>query len=277
MIGKLPDTLADRSINVPLRRRAPGELVERLRQDRLHGALDTLRRQAARWAADHLDHLKGADPRVPPELHDRAADNWRTLFAIADQCGGTWSERARRAALDLQGGATTDDSTIGELLLADLRDLFAARGADRLPTETILEALRELGERPWGERRHGPPFSQRDLARHLRPFGVHPKQLRIGAQKQRGYDLEDLADTFSRYLPPLSGTAGTTLSGNDLEPEAIRYKGEVVPDEIGDLSACEIRHVPDVPDTDPPTDEEPPMFSPALGTHGPQSGEGGAA
>ena len=39
------------------------------------------------------------DPLVPSELHDRAADNWRQLLAIADAAGGDWTRRAREAAL----------------------------------------------------------------------------------------------------------------------------------------------------------------------------------
>ena len=35
LIGRLPDTLEDRSIVIPMRRRAAGETVERLRLDRL--------------------------------------------------------------------------------------------------------------------------------------------------------------------------------------------------------------------------------------------------
>ncbi len=35
MIGRLPDTLEDRSIVVPLRRKRDGEAVERFRVDRL--------------------------------------------------------------------------------------------------------------------------------------------------------------------------------------------------------------------------------------------------
>ncbi|HEV3455933.1 MAG TPA: DUF3631 domain-containing protein [Thermoanaerobaculia bacterium] len=81
-----------------MRRRAPGEHIERLRFDR-PGGFEELRRRAARWAADHLAALRGADPEMPGELDDRAADNWRPLLAIADLVGREWPEK--RAA----GGA----------------------------------------------------------------------------------------------------------------------------------------------------------------------------
>jgi putative DNA primase/helicase len=93
-IGKLPATIEDGSIKAGLYRRRRDEEVERLRLDRLDEFVPIARR-CARWAADHLAQLDRADPLVPGELHDRAADNWRPLLAIADLSGGDWPERAR--------------------------------------------------------------------------------------------------------------------------------------------------------------------------------------
>ena len=87
LIGHLPTTLEDRAIVLPMRRRALGEMVERIRRDTLLRRLDLLRRRAARWVADHLAALQAADPAVPDALHDRQADNWRPLLAIADAAG----------------------------------------------------------------------------------------------------------------------------------------------------------------------------------------------
>src|SRR5262249_58603935 len=88
LIGRLPATLEDRAIVVPMRRRAPGETVERIRRDTLLRRVDPLRRRATRWVADHLPSLRAANPAIPAELHDRQADNWWPLLAIADEAGG---------------------------------------------------------------------------------------------------------------------------------------------------------------------------------------------
>ena len=89
MIGHLPDTLEDRSLVVPLRRKRASEPVERFRADRL-AAFEPLRRRARRWAADNVMRLRAADPDVPAALHDRAQDNapprsapWPTLLEAA--------------------------------------------------------------------------------------------------------------------------------------------------------------------------------------------------
>jgi hypothetical protein len=52
MIGRLPDTLNDRSVVINLRRRKPTEKVKSFRRDRA-GDLDVLARKMARWAHDH--------------------------------------------------------------------------------------------------------------------------------------------------------------------------------------------------------------------------------
>jgi putative DNA primase/helicase len=198
LIGKLPGTLEDRAVNVRLRRKAKGEKVDRLRLDRLEPETEPLRRQAARWVADHIDELKAADPSVPEILHDRAADNWRPLLAIADVAGGTWPERARAAALALNGAG--QEASLGEQLLADLRAIFDDRAAEELSSETLLGALTSMDDRPWRELRHGKPINARGLARMLEPFGVRPKTIRMGERTPKGYVRTELTDAFTRYL-----------------------------------------------------------------------------
>jgi len=129
LIGRLPATLEDRVIVLPMRRRAPGESVDRLRCDGLLRQLDPLRRRAVRWVADHRPTLRAADPAVPEDLDDRQADNWRPLLAIADAAGGTWPALARTASRTLSGVVVEADTSAPVRLLADLRDLFATTRA----------------------------------------------------------------------------------------------------------------------------------------------------
>jgi len=206
LIGDLPDTLADRSVIVPMRRRHPDEEVERLRLDRL-GELDPLRRMGWRWAQDHAEALRSADPEVPGDLHDRAADNWRPLLAVADLAGGEWPERARKAARALSGLDDGDDGSIRTLLLRDLRSLFEDRGVDRLPSQEIADHLETMEERPWGEwGRTRKPITPHGLARLLNPFGVRPKVVKMpDGSTPRGYLREELVEPWRRYLPPEGG------------------------------------------------------------------------
>ncbi|MCP4006084.1 MAG: DUF3631 domain-containing protein, partial [bacterium] len=175
LIGKLPSTLEDRSVVIPMRRQAPGEKAERVRQEHLGTELGELRAQIARWVADHEDDLEGIDPDVPHELHDRAQDNWRPLLGIADAAGGDWPERARRAALDLNRSDREGDSTPGVQLLSDLRDLFEGRGVDRMSSEQIVAVLTKMEDRPWPEWRRGQPLTQSGLARLLKRYDIRPR------------------------------------------------------------------------------------------------------
>lgn len=225
LIGKLPGTVEDRAILIRMRRKRPDETVKRLRRSTLVTELESLRRRSARWAADSIANLRTADPIVPNQLHDRAADNWRPLLAMADLIGGTWPERARKAALTLQGDAEDDDSA-GVKLLADIRKIFTEKTTERIPSRDLADALAELEDRPWPEWRRGSPLTPTSMARLLKPFGISPKQLRIDGDKARGYELADFEDVFARYLPvetvhPVqsSDDAGNGASAN-------RYTGD---------------------------------------------------
>jgi hypothetical protein len=202
LVGRLRGALGDRAIEIRMRRRRRDEPIARLRASRIAKELEPLRRRCARWARDHADALRAADVAIPPELDDRAAELWGPLLAIADQAGGTWPQRARRAALALSAGMVrTDDDDAGTLLLADLRDLYTDRGgAEELTTAEILEYLHTAPERPWAAWHHGRPLSDQGLARLLRPYGVHSRNLRTGALVRKGYRRDDLVDAWDRYL-----------------------------------------------------------------------------
>jgi uncharacterized protein DUF3631 len=202
LIGRLPATLEDRAIVLPMRRRAPGESVDRIRHDRLRHECAPLRRRIARWVADHLPALRAADPALPEDLDDRRADNWRPLLAIADEAGGAWPDLARTAARELAGAVAEADTTDPVRLLADLRELFSTTTADRLASAAIIRHLTSREERPWVDYAQGQPLTPRHLAKLLEAFRIRVKQIRQGTATRKGYMRADFSDAFSRYLPP---------------------------------------------------------------------------
>jgi putative DNA primase/helicase len=208
MIGRLPDTLEDRSIVVPLRRRRNGEAVERFRAGRL-GQFAPLLSKAARWAADNLRSIADRDPALPGGLDDRAQDNWRILVAIADQAGGHWPETARAAAVALSSEASKGDDgmSAGVLLLRDIREVMG--DMESMSSTALIEALIDMDEAPWREWRHGNPITMNSVARLLKPYKVRPYR-GVGASVYRAYDLDD---AWSRYLD----NASVEPSGNNCE------------------------------------------------------------
>jgi hypothetical protein len=202
-LGTLPGTVIDRAIVIRMRRRTKEESVERFRTDRPPPELEPLMRRATRWAADNLAELRDADPEVPDALGDRAADNWRPLFAIANLAGGEWPKRARSASLVLSGFATEDESSVNVVALSDLRALFVERAADKLSTTTILAAFHDRADRPWAEwGRQKRPISASGLAGLFKRYGIRPKNAREGSDVFKGYDRESCKDAFKRYLSP---------------------------------------------------------------------------
>ena len=206
IIGSLPETLADRSIIVDLKRRMPSEAVASFRFDRV-AHLDVLARQAARWAQDHAGTIAAADPEMPG-IHNREADNWSPLFAIADVAGGGWPERARAAAAASHVAAGDDEASRTELLLGDICDIFAKREentgepVDRIPSADLVAALVAIEGRPWAELgRSRKPLTANGLARRLKPLGIMPDTIRLDEKRTiKGYRLHPFEEAFARYL-----------------------------------------------------------------------------
>jgi Protein of unknown function (DUF3631) len=199
-IGDLPDTILDRSVVIPMKRRAPNEQIEPFRERHARPGAEQLRDWLAIWIEGNVDHLLETFPDMPAGIVDRAADVWEPLIAIADLAGGDWPARARDAAVTLNRARVERDSSLGVQLLRDCRIIFTARNVDRLTTETLLEHLKNLDESPWGDLR-GKPLDARGLARRLKKYGVHPGKHRFGEVTARGYLAEEFHDAWARYLP----------------------------------------------------------------------------
>lgn len=203
-IGRRKDTLEDRSIIIPMKRKSTSEKLEKMRIDRTDN-FKKFRRKAARWAEDYSEVLKAIDPVVPESLNDRAQDNWRTLMAIAELAGGCWPNNAKEAALIFSGDADQYDDSIPTQLIADIKAVFEAQGVERISSEDLVRELIDMEDRPWPEYRDGRQITKTGVARILKPFGVRPKTIRLNTGKLlKGYQLDWFAEIFKTYLGPTS-------------------------------------------------------------------------
>ena len=221
LIGRLPDTLEDRSIVIEMKRKSRTEIVHRLRSDRISCELDPLLRKAARWTRDHRDQLEAADPQVPEGLSDRAADNWRPLLAVAEAVGNDWPKRASEAAATLAGRTRADDGEHRVQLLADMKHVFG--DSERMCTTDILTKLIAMETRPWANFNRGSPINGNQLSRLLKDFRIESRHWR----DCRGYVREDLDDAFERYLSISVVTA--QVSPEDSELPLFDLASEVTP------------------------------------------------
>jgi hypothetical protein len=229
-IGKLADTIEDRSIPLRLRRKVPGEHAENIRRSD-PAVWHNLRSRIARWTTDNLSDIGIARPEPAPGLNDRAQDCWEPLLAIADLAAGEWPDRARSAAIALHG-VENESPSIGVELLADIKGVFENKRATRLASRDLLAALVEDDESPWAAWNRGKPLSVRQLAARLKDFGVSPKTMRLrNGERLKGYLRESFTDAFSRYVSEDGSTesdAVTTTSERGSQGIAKRDASERV-------------------------------------------------
>jgi putative DNA primase/helicase len=188
---------------IPLVRAKPGEVAQRF--DTRKTARETeLKSKLNRWSIDHTEELNNSDPVMPESAHNRLADNWRPLFAIAQTVGGSWGEKVCRSFDYLNSDTQADEAQgMGTALIADIRNLFEETGYKKIFSAEIVGRLIEIEGRPWAEYgRAQKPISKNQLARLLGKFKIKSTSLRIGVETAKGYNLADFSEAFERFLPP---------------------------------------------------------------------------
>jgi hypothetical protein len=241
MIGKPIGTFDSRTIPIELRRASPekARCLTSLEDDSPEDKrLFDLGRKVARWTEDNRDRLKGARPDMG-DLVNRAAMNWRPLFVVAHCAGGTWPERARKAAVAAM--AVRADQDIKTELIIDIKTILdAAPTVHQWPSALLVEQLVGLEGRPWAEFGKPPKaITQNALARLLKPLGISPQL--VGTARKSGYLRWQFKEVFEAYAspPPVSNlstsqTAMESTHGSHFQPLS----------EIHDerLEECEKRH-----------------------------------
>ncbi len=269
-IGNLPDTIESRSIIIPMRRRAPDEEVSPFRRRKVESEAHLIRDALIAWAAVYVPRLAEAEPDMPVQLADRAADIWEPLIAIADLAGGEWPQRARDAAVEVVAGRLDQDLSVGVRLLVDIRTVVA--NLERIASADLAGKLNGLDESGWGGWHEGKGMNQRDLAGRLRAYGIDSKNLKMSdGSVLKGYDRADFDDAFARYLrDSSSATAATDRYHDSYSKRGIGSASS------GSRERRERRAGPDVPslfsqEALPPLPELKPVAEVAVSTH--QNGE----
>jgi hypothetical protein len=190
----LPDTIADRSIPIRLRRRTREAAVERFRLRDVAPEGDLLRDRLASWLEPQHDYLAESRPDLPDELDDRAQDVWEPLLAIADLVDWAGS---RSAALALSSGEERDDDSVTAQLIRDVSTVFVAHDDQPLKTSDLLDGLYRIEESPWGDW-YGKPLSAHGLSKLLRAYRIKTMPVYADGKTVRGYKVGQFSDAFAQ-------------------------------------------------------------------------------
>jgi hypothetical protein len=92
------------------------------------------------------------------------------------------------------------------VLLRHIRDVFDARGVDRLFSRVLVQALNEIDDAPWSEWRgvrddqQPRRLSQGELARLLRPFRIRPRTVwPMRTTSAKGYYRHQFEQAWRNY------------------------------------------------------------------------------
>jgi hypothetical protein len=96
-----------------------------------------------------------------------------------------------------------------------------------MTTASLIEALESRSDNPWAEPEH--KLTPRKLAGMLRPFGIEPRQVRIGSLSSKGYQRTDFEPAFSRYLPSKCIEKETSETTRINTGENARFPSETLP------------------------------------------------
>jgi Protein of unknown function (DUF3631) len=190
-LGRLPDTISSRAVEVVMRpRRSTDPVIQPFRVATAGPVLTKIADLLASWSITATAQLiMSAAPDLP--VTDRAADVWGPLVSIADLAGEGWGKRARRAARVLTEEASKRPANLGEQLLLDLRTIFGDE--EVLFTDEILERLAAIDERDWSA------LTPKGLAKMLAEYGVASRSLRRDDRNAKGYQREWLVSVWDRH------------------------------------------------------------------------------
>jgi hypothetical protein len=195
MIGRVPDTIADRSIVVQMVRKLTTE--KRAPLAALNPA--TIKSKCARFALDLGSAVRECEKIHGDGLNDRAADTFDPLYVIARLAGKEWEEKIHAAAFALAPAVQSRSSATE--LLQDIYAMFVLAKEAKMFTRTILTFLKDPEFAPESLAAKYSNLDENKIAQNLRPYGIKPIAFRIEKKVGKGYIVGDFSDAVARYVP----------------------------------------------------------------------------
>lgn len=205
LIGSLDAIIADKSLNIRLKRKSQNDQVERffLRDVKPEG--EALRLRIEEWATQNADRVAEAffDVAPLPIQNDRMAELFMPLQAVLQFADASLLPLLERFAFEAEAAEQEQESD-GLRLLRACREIF---GDDRqfVSTEDLRRELDEREEEPWHRFSHRSLITAEALANLLREYEVFPdreqKKVQGKNKTTRGYYRKDFEDAWNRFVP----------------------------------------------------------------------------
>jgi len=198
--ARLPDSLSDRLLRIPMEPIKSGESVERFRQRILEGEHRSYR--DALW--EFCDRADGKidieSVAIPEALSGRDIDNWEPLLAVGEVAGNDWAARGRRAAMWFCAlKAMTKRDSLALRLLKEVVEYL--QEVTKAETAQIYQHLCNKSGAPWRDLKF---FNESWIRETLYQFPGAPRQgdVRISQGRVQGFHVDWFADLIERYISP---------------------------------------------------------------------------
>lgn len=193
--GLLPDTVADRSIKITLKRANAEQYaaIEDFYIEDEEEILDDLREEIQAWVAANRDALadRSQKPARLPELGPRQNQIAAPLLNIASRLGNGWYDRAKVALVSLLAAEDAKLSAQATALLK-VREWFAKNPrADKIGSREVSEITGENGKQ---------------IGIWFNAYGIKSGTYSIEGENRKGYKKSEFVDAFERYLPAETST-----------------------------------------------------------------------
>jgi putative DNA primase/helicase len=106
--------------------------------------------------------------------------------------------------------------------LTDIQEIFSTLKGTKIFKEELYRRLILDDEKTWGTYNRGKPISWSQVAKMLKPYGISTKQIRIGHESLKGFDVAQFTDAFNRYLSDDVSVKNVPSKRNNEENETLR-------------------------------------------------------
>jgi hypothetical protein len=182
---------------------AESAALQKLGDPNIRRQLELFHLALSEWAqrVERREIRLNTNPKMPRELRNRVADNWRPLLGVADAASPELGALARKVAVAISGGQRPISP--GVIMIFDCRTAFDSHRVDRIFSRDIVEDFvanpndiyRGDYERWRGKNGDRPPrrLTPGALAEALKRYGIFPRSVRLPGKREtaKGYHRGD--------------------------------------------------------------------------------------